>query len=57
MTKNEEKASRYLKYIAILRENEGKILCCDCGEELLMSDLIDNYDEPLCLDCIRSLKN
>ena len=51
-----ENEIRYLAYIAILKENGGEITCSDCGDHLLMSDLIENYDEPLCLSCIRNLK-
>lgn len=59
LDKKDETIKRYWRYIQMLRDpdNEGQLVCADCGQELSESELRDNYDDPLCNDCVRALKN
>lgn len=59
LDRKDETIKRYWGYIQMLRdpENDGTIKCADCGHELSESELRDNYDDPLCNDCVRALKN
>ena len=52
----EDKIRRLWDYIEILHEL-GEIVCSDCGGELSLAELRDNYNEPLCDSCVRALKD
>lgn len=55
----ENKAERFWGYVKVLmdKDNDGEIHCADCGTELSLGQLEDNYEDPLCSDCVRALKN
>lgn len=55
----DDKAKRYWGYLEILMDVDcgGEIKCADCGTELSLGELKDNYDDPLCGRCVWALKN
>lgn len=52
----QEKINRYWGYVEVLFEN-GEIVCSDCGGELSLKELEDNYIEPICDRCVWALKH